>query len=128
MEDKKTILVVEDEMPLLGAITGKLELENFSTLKARSVDEARERLSGAGEISAIWLDHYLLGKGDGLDFIRGLKESEKTKDIPVFVISNTASPDKKDVYISLGIKKYYTKADHKLEDIIGDIKKTLENE
>ncbi len=125
MQDKN-ILILEDEKPLLAAIKKKLEDEGFSTVSARSVEQAVDDLDQVEKIDAIWLDHYLLGKEDGLDLVAKLKEDgSKWKDLPVFVVSNTASADKVKTYLELGVEKYYTKADNKLEDIINSIKKSL---
>lgn len=121
------ILVVEDEVPLQNAIRTKLELNNFSVVTARSVDQALKHLADVDDIEAIWLDHYLLGKENGLNFLSKLKsDGAKWKNIPVFVVSNTASEDKVASYLQLGANKYYTKADYRLDQIIADIKTHLE--
>lgn len=125
---QKTILVVEDERPLLDAIKIKLEKNGFVVVTARSVEQTMDYLNEIGTVDAIWLDHYLLGKESGLDFVTKLKSTnEKWIRIPVFVVSNTATPDKVQAYIRFGINKYYTKSDHKLEEIINDIRIFLEN-
>ena len=121
----KTILVVEDEMPLQKAIRIKLEKNNFSVVTARNVKQAINHLKDIEGIEAIWLDHYLLGKETGLDVVVKLKDDKNWKKIPLFIISNTASPRKVQNYIKLGINKYYTKSDHRLDQIISDITKGL---
>ncbi|MBT4349351.1 response regulator [bacterium] len=127
MENKNTILIVEDERPLLAVIKKKLEGSGFDTLTARSVEQAKEYLGQAEKVNVIWLDHYLLGRENGLDFVTELKNEEsKYKEIPVFVVSNTATQEKVVSYLQLGVSKYYTKADHRLDDIVGDIKDFLE--
>lgn len=126
METKKiTILVVEDETPLLKAIGDKLKRSEFQVVTARTSDEAISALEDKKEIEVIWLDHYLLGKEDGLTFLARLKNSPEWKKIPVFVVSNTASDDKVQSYMRLGADKFYTKADSRLDQIIGDIKDYL---
>jgi DNA-binding response OmpR family regulator len=122
----KTILAVEDEVPLLKAIRDKLGRFNFDVVTARTVDQAIGILEDVKKIDAIWLDHYLLGTEDGLDFVAKIKNNEKWKNIPIFVISNTASTDKVSTYIRLGAQKFYTKSDYRLDQIIGDIKEYLE--
>ncbi|MFC1687348.1 response regulator [Patescibacteria group bacterium] len=122
---KKIILVVEDEAPLQKAIKIKLESNNFKVVTARKVTQAIHMLKDLGQIDVIWLDHYLLGKENGLDFVAEVKNNDEWKHIPIFVISNTASQDKVTTYIRLGIDKYYTKADFRLEQIINDIKESL---
>lgn len=127
MQDK-TILVLEDERPLLEAIKKKLELNGFEVLTARSVEQAEEYLKDITTVKAIWLDHYLLGKDNGLDFVADIKSNDATKALPIFVVSNTASQDKVQSYMRLGITKYYTKSNYRLDQIIEDIKKTFLNQ
>ncbi len=125
---EKTILVVEDERPLAEAIKAKLEKSGFTVVTSRTVEQALNYLEEIKNIDVIWLDHYLLGKENGLDFVTKLKAHDgHWKNIPIFVVSNTASPDKVQSYIRLGVNKYYTKSDHRLEEIISEIKSFLEN-
>ncbi|HMB65313.1 MAG TPA: response regulator [Patescibacteria group bacterium] len=123
---QKTILVVEDEKPLLTAIQSKLKKNDFQVETAKKVEEALAKLEELERIDVIWLDHYLLGHKSGLDLIAKLKGEEQWKSIPVFVVSNTASADKVRSYINLGVDKYYTKADYRLDKIITDIIHSLE--
>jgi len=127
MLEDKTILVVEDEQPLVDAIKIKSEKSGFKVVTARTVEQALGYLKEEIKIDVIWLDHYLLGKENGLDLVAQIKdENSKWKNIPIFVVSNTASPEKVKAYVTLGVSKYYTKADFRLEDILNDIKKHLE--
>lgn len=125
---EKTILVIEDERPLLEAIKVKLEKSGFMVTTARSVEQAMGYLEDLKQVDVIWLDHYLLGKEDGLDFVTKLKTSNaKWSNIPVFVVSNTASADKVQSYISFGVNKYYVKAEHRLDEIIKEIQLFLDH-
>ena len=127
MTANKTILVVEDELPLLEAITIKLGLNGFATVTARTVDQALAYMEDIKGVKAIWLDHYLIGKENGLDFVSKIKEDGSAwKNIPIFVVSNTAGDDKAHAYLKLGADKFYTKSNFRLDQIIGDIKATLE--
>lgn len=125
--EKPVILVVEDEKPLQEAIKIKLEKNDFEVVTARAVDQALGFMEDLARVDVIWLDHYLLGKDNGLDFVVKLKNDEKWKMIPIFVVSNTASADKVKTYLELGVEKYYTKADFRLDNIIEEIKKSLIN-
>jgi len=127
-KEDKTILVVEDERPLLEAIKKKLELSGFTVLTARSTDQAYAYIEDIGKIDAVWLDHYLLGKESGLDFVARCKtEGSKCKNIPIYVVSNTASDDKVKSYIRFGISKYFVKAENRLDVIVAEIKRYLED-
>lgn len=128
-QDKKTILVVEDEKPLLDAIKKKLELCNFEVVTARSASQALDYLNDLEKVDLVWMDHYLLGKESGLDVVVAMKkEGSKWKNIPIFIVSNTASPEKVKSYLHLGVEKYFTKADFRLDDIINDINSIFNRE
>jgi len=122
----KTILVLEDEIPLQNAIKLKLGKSGFDVVTARNVEQAKNHLKDIKKVDVIWLDHYLLGRETGLDFVSMLKNDKNWKKIPIFVVSNTASPDKIKSYLGLGVNKYYTKSDFKLDTIITEIKKILD--
>jgi DNA-binding response OmpR family regulator len=146
---KKTILVVEDERSLLEVVNTRLEKKGFGVITARSVDQvfdanlgknglgvitassikqALEYLENLEKIDAIWLDHNLLGREDGLDFVKKLKANRgRWKNIPIFVVSNTDSSVIIKSYVNLGISKYYVKSNHKLDEIIKDINSSLSN-
>lgn len=144
---KRTILVIEDERPLLKVVNARLEKKGFGVIAARSVDqvfnvgldkkglgiitastikEALSYLEDLENIDAVWLDHNLLGKENGLDFVKKLKANGKRwKKIPIFVISNTESTRTIQSYVELGVSKYYIKSNHRLDDIIKDIDSSL---
>ena len=125
-ETRKSILVVEDERPLLEAIRAKLESSGFDVVGARSTQEAFNHLQDVPGISAIWLDHYLLGSENGLDFIAKCKsDGSSYKRIPIFLVSNTAGSDKVHEYMRLGATQYFVKSNSRLTDIIVAIKDFL---
>lgn len=126
LDNKKVVLVIEDELPLLEAIRAKLTRSGFEVVTARSVEQAKNHTQDIEKIDVIWLDHYLLGKENGLDFVAWCKaDNTPWKHIPIFVISNTASPDKLQSYMRLGAEKYYVKAEKRLDQIIEDINNHL---
>ncbi len=123
--DKKIILVVEDERPLSRAITSKLELNGFAVITAVSVHEALLQIKTNSSIAAVWLDHYLIGKEDGLDLVAKLKSNAAWGKLPVYVVSNTASQEKVRAYIKFGVERFYVKSDLRLDEIIAEIKATV---
>jgi len=127
-ENKSTVLVVEDEKLLLQAITRKLELTQIKAIACRSGKQALEMLKNLETLpDAIWLDYYLKDM-NGLEFMCSLKQDERFSKIPTVVVSNSASPDKVRSMLTLGVKKYYLKAENKLDDIITAIKEFVAEE
>lgn len=49
----------------------------------------------------------------------------KWKKIPIFVVSNSEGSKTIKAYVELGISKYYVKSNHRLDEIIKDIKTTF---
>ena len=124
---KKTILVIEDERPLVQVIEAKLVKGGFDVLTARTVDQGLQYMKDVGTIDAVWLDHYLFGEKTGLDFVAKLKSpGSKWGGIPIFVVSNTASKDNLRSYIRFGVSKYSVKAEHRLDEMTRDIQNFLD--
>ncbi len=122
-----TILVLEDERSLRAAIKFKLESAGFAVITARTVNQALDYLKECVKVDGIWLDHYLYGKENGLDFVVKLKKNPAWKDLPIFAVSNTVSQDKFEIYQKLGVQKRYVKVDNRLDDITADIKEFLQS-
>lgn len=120
----KNILVLEDEASLSTVIKNKLELEDFKVYISDNVKDGLNILKKE-KIDVVWLDHYLLGGENGIDFVSEVKKNPEWKNLPIFVVSNTASLDKVTTYLKLGVIKYLTKADFRLENIIQDINSYL---
>jgi DNA-binding response OmpR family regulator len=113
-----TIMVVEDEVLLLQAITKKIKVSNMDVLSCSSGQQAIDYLGSLDELpDAVWLDYYLKDM-NGLEFMQKLKENPKWENIPVLVVSNSASPDKVHTMLGLGARKYILKAEHRLDEII----------
>lgn len=124
---RKTILVIEDERPLVRVIEAKLEKAGFDVLTARTVDQGLHYMEEINSVDAVWLDHYLLGEKTGLDFVAKLKGPDsKWLNVPIFVVSNTASNGNLQTYMRLGVSKYSVKADHRLDQMTEDIKAFLD--
>jgi CheY-like chemotaxis protein len=83
--DRPLILVVDDEPDIRGVLRDQLELEGFRVLEAgralEAVEIARERLP-----DLITMD-LMLPDLDGFEAIRLLRETERTREIPVVLLS-----------------------------------------
>jgi CheY-like chemotaxis protein len=117
----KTILVVEDEYPLIEAIRTKLLINNFTVVCCRDVEGAMKCVADLPEIDLIWLDHYLGGEKTGIDFMEKLRASYPERKIPVIVVSVSTDETKYKRYLELGAEKFYTKSDYGLQEIIDEI-------
>jgi len=123
MEEKKKrkILVLEDERQLAKIVREAFTERGFDTNVVSNVEDGIKFLENAKTVDVIWLDHYLLGAENGLDFVVQIKNHPDWKNIPIFVVSNTASTTNIRSYIQLGVSNYYTKADYDIHQIVDDI-------
>lgn len=124
-EKKNTILVLEDERQLAKAVRDAFTKQGFEPIIVSTVEDGIKELKNLKTVDVIWVDHYLLGTESGLDFVVELKNHDEWKNIPIFVVSNTASTTNIRSYIQLGVTNYYTKADYDITQIINDIKYAL---
>lgn len=117
-KQKPIVMAVEDEPLLLKAIAKKLESSNITAIWCLTGEQAFDYLQTNEELpDAIWLDFYLTDMEGDL-FMKKLKANKKWANIPVIVVSNTASPDKVKTMLALGAKKYLVKAEHRLDEIV----------
>jgi len=114
-----TVLVVEDEQMLLRAIEMKLVKAGKKVVACLSAEEAIQALKSTTEKpDIIWLDYYLKDM-NGLEFMLVLKTDPNWANIPVMVVSNSATQEKVSRMLALGAKKYVLKAESRLEDLVG---------
>ena len=127
MEEKKKlkILILEDERQLAKAVREAFSARGFDPIVVSTVADGFTELKNLRSVDVIWLDHYLLGTGNGLDFVVELKNHPEWRTIPIFVVSNTSSSTNIRSYIQLGVSNYYTKADYDINQIINDIEYAL---
>jgi len=118
-----TIMVVEDEILLLEAITKKLKLNNINAVSCSSGKQALSYLSDLPSLpDVIWLDYYLKDT-NGLIFMQELKKNPLWSKIPVVIVSNSASPEKVQTLLALGAQGYILKAEHRLDEVVSAVQK-----
>ncbi len=115
----KKVLIVEDEIALMKAITQKIKKANFIAYSARSVDEAEQILNNT-DLDFVWLDHYLLGERCGLDLIKKINQNKRFAKTPIILVSNTCSDEKVEEYKKMGVSRYFVKSSARLDDIINE--------
>ncbi|MFH2137773.1 MAG: response regulator [Candidatus Omnitrophota bacterium] len=116
MGKKKNILIVDDDVKIINSMKSFLEEKGYDVVNAPDGEVALDIL---GEIvpDLIILD-IVMPKIDGFTVAKAIKYNEKTKDVPIIVIS--AKDGMKELFEIEGIKDYLIKpADHtKLLELI----------
>ena len=122
----KKILLVEDESALQKSLGDTLREGGFEVVSALD-GETGERLAKSEKPDLIILD-LILPQKDGLEVFQALKEDEKTRNIPVVVLTNLEKIEHVEKVLEMGAKTYLVKANYTLKEILEKIKQTLANE
>ncbi len=124
--DKKTILVIEDEAPLIETLKLKLEKEGFAVETAEDGEQGIKKAETVHP-DIILLD-LLLPKVKGEDVLSYVKKHAELKKIPVIIISNSGQPVEIRKLLEDGADDYIIKADFTIDDILERVHNTLEKQ
>jgi putative two-component system response regulator len=114
----KTVLIVEDDLGLQTIVSEQLTKSNITVLKAGSGKEALDLLETKTP-NLIVLDIMLPGGQNGFDVLEQLKRSEKTKSIPVIILTNLDSEMK--TAIDIGAVDYIVKSNTSIDQVVSKI-------
>jgi CheY-like chemotaxis protein len=120
MENKKKILVVDDEPDILDFVQAMLEDAGYEVVTTDK-GEYLEKLHNGGLPNLILLDVLLSGK-DGREIVKYLKNREETKPIPVIMLS--AHPSAEGTAKVAGAEEFLAKP-FEMDDLLALIRKYL---
>ena len=123
-DDKKTILIVEDEPALLKVYADGLTEEGFRVLQARDGEEGLAAALREGP-NLILLD-IVMPKMDGLTMLKKLRaENEWGKYVPVIILTNLDSnAEATNAFASLAYD-FLVKSNNSIKDVIKIIKEKI---
>ena len=122
MNDKPTILLVEDDPFLSSILQLKLDKENFKTIRAADGEEALNLLTEQGvKPDAILLD-LILPKKNGFEVLESIRQDPILEKLPVIIISNLGQPSDIERGKALGVIDYFVKTRLSVDDLVNRIK------
>jgi len=122
--EKKTILIAEDEISLLQALTDKFTREGFNVLEAKNGKEGLE-IALEKHPDLILLD-LIMPKMDGITMLKKLREDEWGKNVEVIVLTNLSDASTVAKVVEKGAFDFLVKSDWKLSDVVERVKEKLE--
>ena len=122
-ENKKKVLIVEDDPALAAMYSEKLRREGFEAIIAKD-GAAGLNMAITKSPDFILLD-VLLPKMNGLKMFEKLIESPVGSAIPVIILTNVAERAEKERALALGAKSYMVKAMHSPEKIVNEVKRFI---
>lgn len=123
MEEKKKILVVDDEGSVLKVLCNKLTHEGFLVFAA---------VDGVGGLKLAFENHpdlilldIIMPRMDGMEMLSKLRADQWGKDVPVILLTNLNEPGKVADALAHKVHEYLVKVDWTLENIVKKIKEKL---
>lgn len=124
MDNKKTVLIVEDDVILSKALKEKFQNEGFAVLTAFDGNEGL-KIAISQHPQIITLD-LLMPIKDGINFMDEIRQDKWGKTVPIIILTNYEASDE---IVSKVIKDqpsfYLIKSNTKLENIIQKVKEIL---
>ncbi|MFA5155453.1 MAG: response regulator [Patescibacteria group bacterium] len=119
----KKILIVEDEIQLVQALSIKLKEAGFEVLAAYDGIQGLD-LAEKHRPDLILCD-IKMPKMDGLTMLEKIRAANWGNDIIVMMLSNSGSKEKISAALTNWVARYFVKSDWDLEKIVAEIKKVL---
>lgn len=107
LEGKK-ILLVDDDIRNLFALTSALELKGALVVMGRNGHEALEKLDQDPNIDLVLMD-IMMPEMDGYEAIRRIRQQIKFADLPIIAITAKAMEDDREKCLSVGANDYLSK-------------------
>ncbi len=122
-QEKKKILIIEDDRSLQSALVEIIQQEGFETESAFDGEEGLAKIRSFGP-DLVLLD-IILPKKDGFDLLSEIKKDEALKNIPVLVLTNLEEVNNIQKALDLGANSYLVKSDFSLKDIVEKVRAIL---
>jgi len=120
----KTILVVEDEVAMLQALSTKLKLEGFKVFKAENGEKGFE-IALKEHPDLIMLD-ILMPKMDGIEVLKKIRDDQSWgAEALIIMLSNLSDADSVSKVAQYGVYDFLVKTDWRLDDVLKFVKNKL---
>jgi len=103
----KKIFIVDDDRGILEMLRDNLEKARFEVLAEADSRVASERISS--EIPGAVILDLVMPEPDGFEVLKSLKSNDKTKNIPVIILTTHDTKENRDRCAELGAAKYMLK-------------------
>jgi len=104
----KKILVVDDDIRNIFALTSLLERHNMQVMYAESGKDGIDFLNKTPDIDAVLMDVMMPGM-DGYDAMRAIRKNKKFKSLPIIAVTAKAMKGDREKCIEAGASDYITK-------------------
>ena len=106
--DGKTILVVDDDMRNVFALSSLLESHNAKVLVGKNGKEGISQLNKHNEIDLVLMD-IMMPEMDGYEAMRLIRKEKKWKDLPIIALTAKAMKEDRQKSLDAGANEYLSK-------------------
>jgi tubulin-specific chaperone A len=104
----KTIMIVDDDMRNVFALSSVLESYNVSIVIGKNGREGIEKLKANPHIDLIMMD-IMMPEMDGYEAMRLIRSEAKYKKLPIIALTAKAMKDDREKCLAAGANEYLTK-------------------
>lgn len=115
-EEKKKIVIVEDDRFLSLVLKGRLEKEGYNVIPAYDGQEGLEMIKK--EMPSLVVLDLVMPKMSGFEVLEKLSTDPQVSRIPVVVASNLGQESDMQKAKNLGVRDYYVKVQTSVDDLV----------
>jgi HAMP domain-containing protein/CheY-like chemotaxis protein/signal transduction histidine kinase len=104
----RTVLIVDDDVRNIFALTSTLESYNMSVVHAENGEEGIKLLKATGGIEAVLMD-IMMPEMDGYEAISAIRQMEEFKQLPIIALTAKAMKADRDHCLEVGASDYISK-------------------
>lgn len=124
MNKPLSILLVEDDSFISGMYQTKLSGQGYQVELVEDGETAASRLQQDPLPDLVLLD-VVLPKKDGFEILEGLRSHERTRQLPVILLTNLGQKPDVERGLKLGADDYIIKAHYTPSEVVDKIKQVL---
>lgn len=125
-QNKKLVLLVEDDPFLSNILMMKLQKEGLNVIHAVDGDDALTKLN-EGDYEMVLLD-LILPKKNGFEVLETMRQDSRFENTPVIIVSNLGQDSDMEKARSLGVIDYIVKERLSIDELVNKVKSQLPSE
>lgn len=124
MTEGQVVLVVDDDLTLRELYAERLKQEGYAVIEAGDGEEAIKK---AQEIPSLIILDIMMPKTNGIDVMQKIRADEKTKNIPIVILTALIQEIDKVKGIMSSDDAYLIKSEQMPKDVISKVNSILNN-